>query len=112
MSKQSRKGDLREHEWAGECDGIKISRKGYEGPDVQSLPTRIKKVFRFWEVKSTEDLPKWLVGEEGWLGQMEREGADAVVFRQNRKGWYLITPISADDLEQATFDQRAEPPGS
>ena len=100
MTKQSQKGDRREHEWASIVGGEKISRKGYEGPDVRSEPLQMVKSFEHWEVKSTEALPNWLVGPEGWLGQMEREGADAVVFRQNRKQWYLITPITAGELER------------
>lgn len=79
--------------------GKKHSRKGYEGPDVVSPPMKVAKTFEYWEVKSTEALPNWLVGDDGWIGQMHREGADAVVFRQNRKQWYLLTPISAAELK-------------
>lgn len=100
LSKSSRKGDRREHEWAHVVGGEKLSRKGYEGPDVKSDPLELRKVFEYWEVKSTEDLPLWLVGDEGWIGQMHREGADAVVFRQNRKQWYLLTPITAGELSR------------
>lgn len=94
MSKSSRKGDLRENEFATLIGGKKISRKGYEGPDVESPPLRFGRTFSLWEVKSKEDLPAWLAGPEGWLGQMKREGADAVVFRQNRGEWYAIIPLA------------------
>lgn len=103
MSKSSRKGDRREHEWAEKVGGEKISRKGYEGPDVISPPIHLTKAMMRWEVKSKEDLPDWLVGEEGWLGQMEREGADALVFRQNRKPWYMIVRIGDEDLEELEY---------
>lgn len=99
MSKSSRKGDRREHEWAFIVGGEKLSRKGYEGPDVKSDPMKIDKVFEYWEVKSKEAMPAWLVGPDGWIGQMQREGADAVVFRQNHKQWYLLTPITAGELK-------------
>ena len=98
MSKSSRKGYLREQEWADLVGGKKMSRLGYEGPDVISPNKRFTPNLSVWEVKSKEDLPAWLVGPEGWLGQMEREGADAIVFRQNRKPWYMIVKISAEDL--------------
>lgn len=98
MTKQSRKGDKREHEWARFISGKKVSRKGYEGPDVISNPLHLQKPLTVWEVKSREELPNWFAGPEGWLGQMHREGADAVVFRQNRKGWYMIVKIDEGDL--------------
>lgn len=98
MSKSSRKGNRREHEWANLVGGEKKSRLGYKGPDVHSLPMKLTRRLEYWEVKSDEKLPLWLIGvnasgEEGWLTQMEREGADAVVFRQNRGKWYMIVPL-------------------
>ena len=104
MSKSSRKGNRRELEFAEFIGGEKLSRLGYEGPDVGSKPMHLTKPFRLWEVKSAEDLPLWLVGPEGWLGQMEREGADGLVFRQNRKPWYLIVKIEEDDFEDYPSD--------
>lgn len=99
MSKGStRKGNRRENEWATLIGGKKLSRLGYEGPDVQSDPLQIVKSFELWEIKSKEAMPEWLVGDKGWIGQMHREGADAIVFRQNRGQWYLLTPISPTDL--------------
>ena len=106
MSKSSRKGDLREREFATKFLGdvrYKLSRKGYEGPDVGGSTLRLNKLFTWFEVKSKEDLPQWLVGEgegdkEGWLAQMRREGADAIVFRQNRKPWLLLTEIDPKDF--------------
>ena len=100
MSKSSRKGSRRELEWATFIGGEKKSRLGYEGPDVQSLPMKLTKELRLWEVKSKEAMPAWLVGPDGWLGQIAKSGADAVVFRQNNKGWYMIVPISSmNDLQ-------------
>ncbi len=93
MSKSSRKGARREHEWANLVGGEKKSRLGYEGPDVKSLPMRLTKAFSLWEVKSKESMPAWLVGPDGWLGQIEKSGAHAVVFRQNRGRWYMIVPL-------------------
>lgn len=111
MSKSSRKGDRRELEFATKFLGhakYKLSRKGYKGPDVGAKPLRLKKVFTFFEIKSKEDLPLWLVGDgdadsEGWLAQMDREGADAVVFRQNHKPWYMIVKITPEDFEEVEF---------
>ena len=106
MSKSSRKGDRREHQWADEIGGEKLSRKGYEGPDVKSAPVHLLTPLMNWEVKSKEALPNWLVGkpekgqEEGWLTQMEREGADALVFRQNRGPWYMIVQVTGEDFEE------------
>lgn len=101
MSKSSRKGDRREKEWADLWDGTKISRKGYQGPDVITPPLHINKLAK-WEVKSAENLPLWFIGvnkdgDEGWITQMEREGADALAFRQNYGDWYII--VRADKLE-------------
>lgn len=100
MSKSSRKGAYRENQWAKFIGGEKLSRLGYEGPDVKSPPLHLMKPLALWEVKSREALPDWLVGTEGWIGQMKREGADAIVFRQNRGSWYIIVEINEGDLEQ------------
>lgn len=100
MSKSSRKGAYRERQWAKFVNGEKMSRLGYEGPDVKSKPLHLMKPLMSWEVKSREALPDWLVGTEGWLGQMKREGADALVFRQNRGNWYMIVEIEEGDLEE------------
>lgn len=101
MSKSSRKGDSRENERAADTGGEKVSRKGYEGADVVHPPLVLRSPLRICEVKSKEDLPLWLVGvdkngNEGWITQMEREGADYIAFRQNRQPWYVI--MRADRL--------------
>lgn len=95
MSKSSRKGARREREWADKWNGHKVSRLGYEGPDVVTPSLNLTEPLRVWEVKSKEALPKWLVD---WLEQVDREGADALAFRQNRGDWYVI--IRADRLEE------------
>lgn len=98
MSRQSRKGDRREREWADLNGGVKLSRKGYEGPDVATPPLRLNRVFTRWEVKSKEDLPKWLAD---WMGQMGRYGNVPLVFRQNRKPWFMLVRVDpATDLEE------------
>lgn len=100
MSKSSRKGNYRENQWAKFIGGKKLSRLGYEGPDVESKPLHLMKPLRLWEVKSREAMPEWLVGTEGWIGQMKREGADALIFRQNRGNWYMLVEIEKGDLEE------------
>lgn len=96
MSRASRKGDVREHEWANEWGGKKLSKKGYEGPDVKTPPLVLAEPMTIWEVKSKEDLPLWLVGESetrdkrGWIPQMEKDGSHGIAFRQNYKDWYFI----------------------
>lgn len=99
MSKSSRKGALRENEWARKVGGEKVSRLGYEGPDVESPPKVLNRKLRKWEVKSKEDLPDWFAGPDGWIGQMRREGADAIVFRRNRDNWFLLVELDYPPLD-------------
>ena len=88
MSKSSRKGAGGEREWAAFVGGEKLSRLGYEGPDVMSPSYRVTGL-AVWEVKRIKLLPKWFVA---WLTQSLR--ADALVFRQDNDRWWVVIPAS------------------
>lgn len=89
-----RKGARGEHAWAKLMAGRKISRTGYDGPDVQTPPYKATGL-EVWEVKVRETLPAWL---EGWLEQTVGQGADGLAFKRNRGDWWVIVP--ADRLER------------
>lgn len=96
MGNSRRKGFRGEHEWATKVGGSKISRTGYDGPDVESPPMSVDGLV-LWEVKRVKALPKWL---DGWLVQARAEGADALAFRQDRDEWWVLVP--AHRLEEPT----------
>lgn len=94
MGKKSRdKGRRGELEWAKKRGGKRISRIGLDGPDVQTPPYQPEPAV-LWEVKRPGSLPVWL---KDYLDQMEREGADALAFREDRGTWYTIHPVKEDD---------------
>lgn len=88
MTNSRRKGARGEHEWAQQLPGgAKISRTGYEGPDVSSLPLKVSGL-TVWEVKRRAALPGWL---QEWQTQALREHA-AIAFREDRGDWWVMVP--------------------
>ena len=94
MGKKSRnKGRRGELEWAGVTGGERISRIGLDGPDVESPPYQPEPV-RLWEVKRVSKIPAVV---RDWIAQMEREGAEAIAFRQDRDKWFTIHPVIVEE---------------
>lgn len=91
MPRSSSKGHRGEHAWAKVLEGKKISRRGYEGPDVES-PEQTISGLTLWEVKVRASLPVWL---EDWMDQTKREGAHALAVRRNRGEWWVLVPASS-----------------
>lgn len=80
-----------EREYATLRGGSKISRLGYEGPDVlMSDPLGVTGL-RVAEVKYRRRLPLWL---EEWHEEIDRKGADYLVYRRARGPWMALLPES------------------
>lgn len=90
MARSNPKGARGEKEWAAYVSGVKVSRRGYEGPDVESPPARVGPL-TVWEVKLRKTLPAWL---EDWMAQVQQHDAHAVAFRRNRGEWWILAPAS------------------
>lgn len=64
--------------------GIRISRTGEPGPDVEGPDGRL------YEIKLLRSLPALL---RSWIEQKEREGAVAVGFKEDRGEWFILTTL-------------------
>ena len=83
------KGRRGEREFAKLFDGVRISEPGRPGPDVRTPPLVLAEALEVFEVKWSN---RWRLRE--WLKQAEREGADAIAFREDRGPWYVLFPAS------------------
>lgn len=98
-SSQSR-GKAAEWEVVKLVDGIKVSRPRRRGIDVVKKYKRLKFLARTLEVKRAK---RGLVTLYRWVDQAKEEGADAVVFRQDRHEWLVVLRLSdALELEEWT----------
>ena len=88
---KGRRGEL---EWAKYVGGRRCNDEGLPGHDVESDPLGIWPGISKWEVKRPGTM---LVGLKNWIDQMEKEGSDAVAFREDNGRWYIIVPAERLD---------------
>ena len=92
MGKSSQaRGRAGEYEVVRLVDGIKVSRPRKRGIDVVSIK-RAHFLVRTWEVKR---LKSGLKTVYKWMTQAQAEGADAVVFREDRNEWLVVMPLAS-----------------
>lgn len=70
--------------------GVKVSRRGFEGHDVESEPYLLSAPVVRWEAKYREELPKWL---KEWMEQALRQDSP-VAFRETRGEFWVMLPLS------------------
>lgn len=70
--------------------GVKVSRRGFEGHDVESDPYLLAEPITRWEAKYRETLPKWL---QEWMEQALRQDSP-VAFRQTRGDFWIMMPLT------------------
>jgi hypothetical protein len=88
---KGRRGEL---EWAKYVGGDRDNDEGLGGHDVVSKPLGIFPGLVKWEVKRPGKL---LAGVRVWMDQCEREGADAVAFREDGGKWWVLMPAERLD---------------
>lgn len=95
MTNSRRKGQRGQVEAAHKLNGKVIARAGVPGPDVLSPPiATLHPPLARWEIKRPGKLSAEL---RSWINQASREGADAVMFREDRGKWFVLIPFDRID---------------